>query len=249
MERIQNEWKHEYLVNPTTYQMSDNNNHSTYDQFIQLRDTLVFTWKKYSGKAWLKLAVWDKEETIEVVEREYFRQSFEPWYESDSTKITTQLLWKTISKWTTVEWIAYPELTCTINKDGRYLILHKEQLYKLNNTVSKIHCYVLHHERDATTKQYKPDPIVRAVFDWEWSWTLSWTTSWTQPNWTCTVNFTLWQLFQKVTSFGIIEVNLKKWDFLEMKMDIQWDAHLDSTSFVQPYSNRWSVEYKDLPYK
>ena len=30
--------------------------------------------------------------TVEVQEREYFRQSFEPGYENDNEKITTQIL-------------------------------------------------------------------------------------------------------------------------------------------------------------
>ena len=33
------------------YPIADNNTVSTYNQFIQLRDTLVFSEKKYPGKA------------------------------------------------------------------------------------------------------------------------------------------------------------------------------------------------------
>ena len=34
-----------------TYPISENHTTSTYNQFIQLRDTLVFSEKKYPGKA------------------------------------------------------------------------------------------------------------------------------------------------------------------------------------------------------
>ena len=51
MERTQYDGQHDYLVTPTEYPVGANENHSTYDQFIQLRDTLIFSGKYYNDKA------------------------------------------------------------------------------------------------------------------------------------------------------------------------------------------------------
>ena len=41
MTRNQIDWEHDYLLSPNDYPINDNEAHSTYDQFIQLRDTLL----------------------------------------------------------------------------------------------------------------------------------------------------------------------------------------------------------------
>jgi hypothetical protein len=43
MHWIQEDGQHDYLATPQEYPFSNNEPHSTYDQFIQLRDTLIFT--------------------------------------------------------------------------------------------------------------------------------------------------------------------------------------------------------------
>lgn len=246
----QNEWQHEYLVSPTGLDPTSDRLESTYDQFIQLRDTLIYTGKKYKGKGLLKLCVWEKEETIEVAERQYWRQSFEPWFENDPEwMISRTYLGDYITEG---QWLIQKWTICTINKSGRYRISHKEEIYQLTWDVSKVYCYVAHHVWNAQTQQFDPNPIPRAVFDWEWNFekTFTWQTTWTDPNGSCSVkvSFKLWDIIQKMTSYWIIEADLNKWDYLEFIMEKQWWARLDSTTYMQPYSNWWQVEYLDLPY-
>jgi len=97
MKRTQDNSNFKYKVDPTEYPIQDNTVYSTYDQFIQLRDTLHFSGKQYSNHPGKKLIVGYKADgsttqTVEVQEREYFRQAFEPGYENDNEKITTQIL-------------------------------------------------------------------------------------------------------------------------------------------------------------
>ena len=253
MERTQYDWQHQYLTTPPEYPISANENHSTYDQFIQLRDTLIFTWKYYNDKAGKRLIVWDKWDwtttnTIEIEENQYFRQTIEPWFESDTSKITTLSLGKYITKGTTWQPM-YPELTCTINKDWHYRITHKEEIIGLTNQISKVYCYVNHHHQVKDAQwNITWQEIPRAVFDWEWSGTLTWQTTGTDPNGSCSVTFTLGQLFQKMTAFGYIEADINKWDWLELVMEDQNGTRLDSTTHLQNFSNWWCVEYLWTPY-
>lgn len=246
MQWIQQDWQHEYLATPWEYPIGANENHSTYDQFIQLRDTLIFSWKYYNWKKGLKLAVWESEETIEVQSRQYWRQSFEPGYESDTTKITTMAIWDYVSIWHGVE---HEGLLCTINKTWRYRLSHKQQFYQLTWDISKIHCYVQHnHIKEDGSVQVIP----RAVFDWEWSFEKEFEGTCSTSEWsgTCkvTVKFTLWDILQKITSFGYIDADLEKWDWLRFMAEDQTLLQIDSTKYMQPYSNWWCVEYLDLPY-
>ena len=42
---------------------------------------------------------------------------------------------------------------------------------------------------------------------------------------------------------------MKKGDWLEFKLvKDEQDTPIDSTTYMQPYSNRWSIQYIDLPY-
>ena len=100
------------------YPIDENNASSTYNQFIQLRDTLVFSWKKYKWKAWSKLVVWEKEETIEIEYNNIYRMLFNSM--TDSTPTIE-------SKWPYVEYSReaadiYWEICCVIKKDWRYCI-------------------------------------------------------------------------------------------------------------------------------
>ena len=60
MDRLQEDWQHQYRATPLEYPISNNEAHSTYDQFIQLRDTLIMSNKylineKENNIAWLFL--------------------------------------------------------------------------------------------------------------------------------------------------------------------------------------------------
>lgn len=263
MERTQYDWQHQYLVTPQEYPISANENHSTYDQFIQLRDTLIFTGKYYNDKASRKLCVWDKWDgsttnTIEVCLPHYFRQWIQPWWATDSTKVTTKFLpepsWDYVIPVPSqlVSGLQLWPLCCMINKDWHYRIMHKEEIL-LTETTNKVFCYVdIYRKNDQDTYEI-PYKWWVAVFDREWNTSLSWTTSWTDPNWSCTVPITLWKLFKKMTAIWEMERDLKKWDILVLRMKdgphnpSTWEPTGNNLT-LQADSNYWSIEYLDLPY-
>ena len=155
MHWIQEDGQHDYLTTPMEYPFSNNEPHSTYDQFIQLRDTLIFTWKYYNDKPSRKLCVWDKGDgtttnTIEVRLPNYFRQGIQPNRASDPEhQVTTKYLPEPEGRYI----VPVPSsldpsllasispLCCMIKKDGRYRIMHKEEIL-LNDTTNKVFCYV-----------------------------------------------------------------------------------------------------------
>lgn len=256
MERTQFDWQHQYLATPWEYPISANENHSTYDQFIQLRDTLIFTWKYYNDKASRKLCVGDKWDwtttnTIEVWLPNIFRQGFQPTWRADENKpwiLGNYVTWikDTIEPSQLSSW--WP-LCCQIQKDGRYRIMHKEEIL-LTSSINKVFCYVDIYKKNWNTWSI---PSNRrwwvVVFDWEWNTSL--TTSWTDPNWT--VAITLWKLFKKMTASWQMEMDLEKGDILVLRMK-DW-PHNPSTWEptgndlpLQQDSNYWSIEYLDLPY-
>lgn len=264
--------KHEYLVSPTEYNINDNEAHSTYDQFIQLRDTLIFSWKYYNNKAWCKLIVWGKEDwktttnTIEVIFKNWFKLSFEPNYASDPDSLMTLQ-----TEWPYVTWLAKSEIptdiplanqyglrAVRINQDWHYLMFHKEQIGSdanpIPNTVKQVWCYLDYFAYNPETKTYPAQWIPIAVFDWKidfsktFAGTFSWSTSWTDPNGSCSwttstpIKLTLWDLFTKITSFGYNERNLKKNDILVLMCVDQDGNELP----YQEYSNFLQVNYVDL---
>ena len=264
MQRTQFDWEHDYLATPWEYPIQDNETHSTYDQFIQLRDTLIFSGKYYNDKAWAKLIVWASKETIEVIWKNRFKLSFEPWYASDvENKV------KLDTEWPYVTWLwdgsidaalytTYWPLACMINQDWHYLVAHKEEIWAesptsipeekpIPTTVKQVHCFVYVYSRQADWT-YPANPTLEiAVFDWFAfaEKTFSWTTSWTDPNGSCSVkvSFTLWDIFRKITSFGYNERDLKKYDILVLKcLDQDWNElpYQSSSNFLQ-------VQYIDLP--
>lgn len=216
MERLQNDWQHDYLLTPWEYPINENNAHATYDQFISLRDTLIFSNKYYADSAGRSLIIWIKLDgkptnTIEIWKPNAVTLSFEP----DWTMNPPIINWEYIETW----WhTATNPISCEIEMSWRYVIQHKEQLKNIPSTITRVHSYILQHTWT--------DTIERAVFDWEWS--------------------TPWELV-RITSFGYVECNLSKWDWLEWKMTDQNDDPIPS-SVLQPNSNWWMVEYKDLSY-
>lgn len=248
-EELQPYIPHDYDLVDKEYPIEENNAESTYNQFIQLRDTLIYSDKKYNGKAWAKLIIWEKEETVEVLRSNVFRLWFEPDWETS----------KVVSKQIKGPYVEYNQesadingvISCVIKKDWRYRVIHKEELDITNTNLEEVVCYV-DIIRNGSIPVDKKGWI--AVFRWKSSWTLSWTTSWTSPNWTCTVSFKLWKLFQKMTTWWFAELDLRKDDVLVLRMkdqtpDTAWDwSPRWNNLTLQPYSNFMSVEYIDLPY-
>jgi hypothetical protein len=60
MERLLEDGKHDYKATPGEYPISNNNSPATYDQFITLRDVLVFSNKYYADKAGRSLIIGTK---------------------------------------------------------------------------------------------------------------------------------------------------------------------------------------------
>ena len=212
MERLLEDWQHEYRATPNEYPISNNDRPATYDQFITLRDTLVFSNKYYADKAGRSLIIWTKldwtpTDTIEIREPNMVRLDFEPW-----GAVTPYPAWQYVTTW----WHTW--ISCEIVKKGRYRIQHKEQFNSIPSSVTRIHSYVLQHKPDGTTQP-------RAVFDWEWN--------------------TPWEI-KRLTSFGYVECDLNKWDWLELKIEDQNDS--DIIQYTAYNSNWLMVEYIDLAY-
>lgn len=192
MLREQYEWKHEYLLVPI--EKIDVGQWPTYNQFINLRDTLIFSNKYYADNAWRSLIIWVKTDgtptdTIEIWKPNMFRQTFEP----DWTTWTPTVLWTYVTTW---EHTQTNPMSCEIMKDWRYKIQHKQQFKNIDSSITRIHSYALQHKPDWTTQE-------RAVFDWEWS---------------------TWWEFIRMTPMWYIECDLNKWDWLEFKiLDQDWN--------------------------
>lgn len=212
MKRIQDDSGHKYLAIPMEYPISDNEAHSTYDTFLKLRDTIIYSSKVYADNAWRSLIIgvktdWNPTWTIEIWRPNIFRQDIQPSWPLDP-----------IIKWTYIK--EHPD-GCEIVLKWRYRITHKEQLERLQTTqINRVTWYVLQKKKDWIE-------IKRAVFDWAWD--------------------TIWEM-KRMTSFGTIDVDLDKGDVLELHVIDQDDVDIP-TSIWQPDSNRWSIEYLDLPYK
>lgn len=156
MERTLFDWQHEYKATPNEYPIWMNDRPATYDQFMTLRDTLIFSNKYYADKAGRSLIIWTKldwtpTDTIEIREPNLIRVDFEP---SGTIRPTPE--WQYVIAWN--HW----GISCEIVKKGRYRIQHKEQFNDIPSTVTRIHCYAIQHMTDWTDRK-------RAEFDWEWS--------------------------------------------------------------------------------
>lgn len=223
MERLLEDWQHQYRATPWEYPISNNNSPATYDQFITLRDTLIFSNKQYNDKAGRTLIIWTKldgtpTDTIEIREPNLSKMSFEPWYESDPE----HNIWdETQGKYVTSGGSQNNPLSCTIQKDGRYRISHKEQFVQIDSSITRIHTYVNQH-----TEAWADIP--RAVFDFEWN--------------------TAWEMI-RVPAYWYVECDLSKWDILDLRILDQNDDPINSSTWkLQTLSNWWCVEYIDLAY-
>jgi hypothetical protein len=158
MERLQDEWLYWYRATPVGYPISDNNRPATYDQFISLRDTLIYSNKYYGSSAWRSLIIWTKLDwtptnTIEIWEPNIMHMSVEPSWSTNRW----QSKWEYVTPWWHTWYIA-----CDIVKKWRYRLQHKEQFNNISSDITRIHSYILQHKSDWTT-------VDRAVFDWEWN--------------------------------------------------------------------------------
>ena len=166
MQRTQFDWQHDYLLTPSEYPISANENHSTYDQFIQLRDTLIFSGKYYNWKKGSKLVVWESEETIEVLWKNWLKLSFEPNIQSATTVVqhawtyveytptewdfsTWKFLAKhnyTLNKWLQDFWL----ISCRILQDWNYRIEYKIQVWSDASPIpawtTKIYAFVIRYK-------------------------------------------------------------------------------------------------------
>lgn len=167
MQRVQNEWNHEYLVSPSEYDQTSDRLSSTYDQFIQLRDTLIYSGKKYKGKAWSKLIIGEKEETVEILWKNWFKLAFEPNIAPETTSINyhewpyveyTPTEWDfstgsflqthgyTQALWTQRFWL----ISCRILKDWNYRIEYKVQVWSNATPIpawtTKIYAFVIRYK-------------------------------------------------------------------------------------------------------
>ena len=214
MERLLEDWEHEYRATPWEYPINDNNRPATYDQFITLRDTLVFSNKYYADKAWRSLIIGTKldgtpTDTIEIREPNIFSYNIK----ADWTMADMGSEWKYVATW----WhTSQNPFSCEIVKTGRYRIQHKEQFNDLSN-ITRVHSYVVWHKSDGTTQSL-------AVFDNERA---------TQGE------------MIRLTAFWYREINLYKWDWLELKVE---DGSWSIISSMAYDSNWWMVEYIDLAY-
>lgn len=167
MERTQFDWKHQYLATPNEYPISANENHSTYDQFIQLRDTLIFSGKYYNWKKWSKLIIGESEETVEVLWKNWFKLSFEPNIAPETTSINyhawpyveyTPTEWD-FSQWQFLQLHSYDYakrvqnfwlISCRILQDWNYRIEYKVQVWSNTTPIpawtTKIYAFVIRYK-------------------------------------------------------------------------------------------------------
>ena len=254
-DELQPEVLHNYDLVPHEYPITDNRATNTYDQFIMLRDTLVYSKKYYEGKAWATLIVGEQENTVEVKRQNKWMQKMNSWWRTTTKDQLDRTLMGPYVDLPDEQMIqTYGPLSIKIKEDWYYRIMHKEEVINLPDNAKKVRCYVDHNEQRANGK-YPQEWTPIAVFDRECDKTLSWSTSWTDPNGSCSIGITLGKLFNKMTSFGIIERNLKRNDILVLRM--LWEEKQNDPSqhiyhdvtLQDNRSNRWSVEYLNLPLK
>ena len=276
MERLLEDGKHDYKATPWEYPISNNGAHSTYDQFIQLRDTLIFSGKYYNDKPWAKLIVWEQCETIEVQYKNRAKMSFQPDYRTnperqvnpwDNSSPTAAMTLQ--EEWGYVTWLwdsahlspddqiisMLPQfvndnmMAFKINKDWHYVMFHKEEIL-LQPDSKKVYCFLDWYKYTwDPTSPYPQTWTPIAVFDWEWQFSKTFSVSTSQWSGSCTVSFKLWDIMQKMTAFGYNERNLNKKDVLVLKcIDNEKDQNPNELVY-QTHSNFVQINYTDLPLK
>lgn len=268
------DWEHDYLLSPNDYPINDNEAHSTYDQFIQLRDTLVSSWKYYNDKAWCRLIVGSKNDwktttnTIEIIWKNRFKWTFNPNWESDPDNEV-----KLEAEWPYVSWLAKstnPEDQPRINRfwtrafrieqDGNYLVLHKEEIGSdadpIPNTVKQVHCYVnvYRQKEDWTYNELNSPTYEIAVFDWKidftktFNWTIRWQCHW-EGGWsvdgTCSVPITL-TLWDLFTKITAFWYNQRNLKKWDILVLFCEDQDKNELPYQDDWSNFIQITYLDV---
>lgn len=215
-----------YDLLPEWYDISQNRSTNTYDQFIMLRDTLVYSKKYYKGKAGSVLVIWDTEETVEVIVRNRWIQKFNPSRETDPNDIQTTLQWPYI----TTEWVdqsIYWPASCRVTKSWYYKITHKEEVINIPAGTTQLLWYIERIPMNSHWGNWLPGTGIKlAVYDDESN------------------TYTLDELYTKKTVIGMVDTNLEKWDILTFHIE---DQNGDSLPLQWDWSNRWTVDYINLP--
>ena len=266
---------HNYDLIPTEYPITNNNAPMNIDQFIQLRDTLVYSWKKYPGKGWAKLIIGEQEETVEIMYKNRAKMSFQPDYRTnperqenpwDEPSATASMTLQ--EEWGYVTWLGSYNLSAEdqaianlslfqndammafkINKDGHYVMFHKEEIL-LTATTTKVYCFLDYYKYGANDiSPYPTTGTPIAVFDWQGEVSKSFSVTTSGWSGSCTVSFTLGELIQKMTAFGYNERNLYKNDVLVLRCIDNEKTSNPNELVYQRDSNFVQINYTDLPLK
>lgn len=244
-DELQPEVLYNYDLVPGAYPISNNRTTNTYDQFIMLRDTLVYSKKYYKGKAWATLVIWDREETVEVKRQNKRWQKMNPNRESSpTTDLQTQQVGPYVSQQGADPSVASAmgQLWTRIQEDWYYRVWHKEEIINIPSDAIQIWTYVelYHPNADGTLPE---DPDTHEILPWQ---PIAVFDRHAKDWW----DYTIGDLWEKMTGFGLIERNLERWDILALRL-----VYKDTNGDYQPlelqdnWSNRWSIEYLNLPLK
>lgn len=215
-----------YDILPKQFDISKPKLTNVYDQFMQLRDTLVYSKKTFSWKAGSVLVIGDTEETVEVIIRNRFLQKLNPNREHDSNDIQTILQWPYVTTYD-IDTITYGPAVCKVTKAWYYRITHKTEIENLPAGTTRIRVYVERLKMNAQWWYGQPGsgtPL--ALYDDE---------SNTIP---------LDELYSSKTTIGTVDANLEEWDLLRFVAE---DQNGNSLPLRQYRSNRWTVDYINLP--
>ena len=215
-----------YDILPKQFDISQPKLMNVYDQFMQLRDTLVYSKKTYSWKAGSVLVIWDTEETVEVITRNRFLQKLNPNRESDPSDIQTILQGPYVTQ-EGIDTSTYWYASCKVTKAGYYRITHKSELTNIPQWTTKIFVYVERLKMNAQGGYDAPgtgQPL--AVYE---------DVSNTYP---------FDELYDKKMTLGMVDTNLEEGDLLRFVVE---DQNGDPIPLQWSWSNWWTVDYTNLP--
>ena len=217
---------HNYDLAEQTYPIENNRTTNTYDQFIMLRDTLVYSKKYYKGKAGSVLVIGDTEETVEVIVRNRFIQKLNPNRQTDWNDIQTILQGPYVTR-DGIDRSVYGPASCKITKAGYYKLTHKAQLINIPAGTTRLHAYIERLPMNSTGWYDQPGTGIKlAEYD------------------DVSNTYTFDELYDKKTIIGIVYANLEEWDLLRY---VIIDQNGDPLPLQWYRSNRWTVDYDNLP--
>ena len=215
-----------YDLLPEQFDINQPKLSNIYDQFIQLRDTLVYSKKTYSWKAGSVLVIGDTEETIEVITRNRFIQKLNPNRQSDPNALQTTLQWPYVTQ-EGIDTSTYWYASCKVTKSGYYRVTHKSELVNIPAGTTRIHVYVERLPMNSQGWYGNPGTWQSlAVYDDESN------------------AYTFDQIYSKKTVIGIVDVNLEEGDLLRFIVENQNGTPIP---LQWSWSNRWTVDYINLP--